>query len=177
MMGDRSDGAASARWCKEYEAIAPQPQAAEVRTSADRIADADRSPRVAAQLAASTPSTHRSELAEPFVGREDDSAQMGPRQITAALDMVGVTTTTERCNGVKELLEALRIHFTASDDPAPCVYTNGKHVRVAVGVVVVAPGDVRLVYLDPIWDEVEVKVLRKHHLSRAPAYELLYLGA
>ena len=64
-----------------------------------------------------------------------------------------------------------------SDDPAPCVYTNGKHVRVAVGVVVVAPGDVRLVYLDPSWDEVEVKVLRKHHLSRAPAYELLCLGA
>ena len=109
---------------------------------------------------------------EPFVGREDDSAQMGPRQITAALDMVGVTTTTERCNGAEELLEALRIHFTASDSPAPCVYTNGKHVRVAVGVVVVAPDDVRLVYLDPMWDEVEVKVLRKHHL-RDPAYELL----
>ena len=89
--------------------------------------------------------------------------------------MVGVTTTTERCNGAGELLEALRIHFTASDSPAPCVYTNGKHVRVAVGVVVVAPDDVRLVYLDPSWDEVEVKVLRKHHLSRAPAYELLYL--
>ena len=64
-------------------------------------------------------------------------------------------------------------YFTASDDPAPCVYTNGKHVRVAVGVVVVAPEDVRLVYLDPIWDEVEVKVLRKHHLLRAPAFELL----
>ena len=48
-------------------------------------------------------------------------------------------------------------------------------MRVAVGVVVVALGDVRLVYLDPIWDEVEVKVLRKHHL-RDPAYELLYLG-
>ena len=63
---------------------------------------------------------------------------MGARQITAALDMVGVTTTTERCNGAEELLEALRIHFTASDSPAPCVYTNGKHVRVAVGVVVVA---------------------------------------
>ena len=87
--------------------------------------------------------------------------------------MVGVTTTTERCNGAGELLEALRIHFTASDSPAPCVYTNGKHVRVAVGVVVVAPEDVRLVYLDPIWDEVEVKVLRKHHLLRAPAFELL----
>ena len=88
--------------------------------------------------------------------------------------MVGVTTTTERCNGAGELLEALRIHFTASDSPAPCVYTNGKHVRVAVGVVV-APEEIRLVYLDPIWDEVEVKVLRKHHL-RGPAYELLYLG-
>ena len=65
--------------------------------------------------------------------------------------------------------------FTASDDPAPCVYSNGSHVRVVVGVVVVAPDDVRPVYLDPMWDEVQVKVLRKHHLSRAPAYELLYL--
>ena len=88
--------------------------------------------------------------------------------------MVGVTTTTKRCNGAEELLDALRVHFTASDDPAPCVYTNGKHVRVAVGVVVVAPEDVRLVYLDPMWAEVEAKVLRKHHL-KAPAFELLYL--
>lgn len=106
-----------------------------------------------------------------FVGREDASAQMGPLQIAAALRVVDVPTTTKRCNGAEELLDALRIHFTASDDPAPCVYTNGKHVRVAVGVVV-APDDVRLVYLDPMWAEVEVKVLRKHHL-RDPAYELL----
>ena len=98
---------------------------------------------------------------------------MGPLQIAAALRMVGVPTTTKRCNGAEELLDALRIHFTASDDPAPCVYTNGKHVRVAVGVVVVAPDDVRLVYLDPMWDEVQFKVLRKHHLRRAPAFELL----
>ena len=48
-------------------------------------------------------------------------------------------------------------------------------MRVAVGVVVVAPEDVRLVYLDPMWAEVEAKVLRKHHL-KAPAFELLYLG-
>ena len=108
-----------------------------------------------------------------FVGREDATAQMGPLQIAAALRVVDVPTTTKRCNGAEELLDALRVHFAASDDPAPCVYTNGKHVRVAVGVVVVVPGDVRLVYLDPSWDEVEVKVLRKHHL-RDPAYELLY---
>ena len=69
------------------------------------------------------------------------------------------------------MLELHRVHF-ASDDPAPCVYTNGKHVRVAVGVVVVAPENLRLVYLDPIWDEVQVKVLRKCDL-RDPAYELL----
>ena len=48
-------------------------------------------------------------------------------------------------------------------------------MRVVVGVVVVASNDVRPVYLDPMWDEVQVKVLRKHHL-RGPAYELLYLG-
>ena len=47
-------------------------------------------------------------------------------------------------------------------------------MRVAVGVVVVAPEDVRLVYLDPMWAEVEAKVLRKHHL-KAPAFELLYI--
>ena len=88
--------------------------------------------------------------------------------------MAGVPTTTKRCNWPEELLDALRVHF-ASDDPAPCVYTNGMHVRVAVGVVVVAPDDVRLVYLDPMWAEVEAKVLRKHHL-KAPAFELLYLG-
>ena len=100
---------------------------------------------------------------------------MGPLQIAAALRVVDVPTTTKRCNGAEELLDALRIHFTASDDPAPCVYTNGKHVRVAVGVVVVAPDDVRLVYLDPMWAEVEVKVLRKFHLRRASAFELLYI--
>jgi len=45
-----------------------------------------------------------------------------------------------------------------------------------VGVVVVAPDDLRPVYLDPMWDEVQVKVLRKFHLRRSPAFELLYLG-
>ena len=88
--------------------------------------------------------------------------------------MVNVSTTTKPCEapdaGAK-LLKALRVHF-ASADPAPCVYSNGSHVRVVVGVVVVAPNDVRPVYLDPMWDEVQVKVLRKHHL-RGPAYELL----
>ena len=54
----------------------------------------------------------------------------------------------------------------------PCVYSNGSHVRVVVGVVVVAPDDVRPVYLDPMWDEVQVKVLRKHHFP-GRAYELL----
>ena len=104
---------------------------------------------------------------------------MGPCQIKAALRTVDVWTTTEPCEAPDaggKLLEALRAHFTASDDPAPCVYSNGSHVRVVVGVVVVAPGDVRPVYLDPMWDEVQVKVLRKHHLSRAPAFELLYLA-
>ena len=112
---------------------------------------------------------------EPFVGREDSSAQMGPCQIKATLRTVNVWTTTKPCEAPDaggKLLEALRVHFTASDDPAPCVYSNGSHVRVVVGVVVVAPGDVRPVYLDPMWDEVQVKVLRKHHL-RGPAYELL----
>ena len=103
---------------------------------------------------------------------------MGPCQIKAALRTVDVWTTTEPCEAPDaggKLLEALRAHFTASDDPAPCVYSNGSHVRVVVGVVVVAAEDVRLVYLDPMWDEVQVKVLRKHHL-KAPAFELLYLG-
>ena len=114
---------------------------------------------------------------EPFVGRDDASARMGPCQIKAALRTVNVSTTTKPCEapdaGAK-LLEALRVHFTASDDPAPCVYSNGSHVRVVVGVVVVAPNDVRPVYLDPMWDEVQVKVLRKHHFP-GRAYELLYL--
>ena len=48
-------------------------------------------------------------------------------------------------------------------------------MRVVVGVVVVAPNDVRPVYLDPMWDEVQVKVLRKHHFPGS-AYELLYLA-
>jgi len=115
---------------------------------------------------------------EPFVGRDDASARMGPCQIKAALRTVDVWTTTEPCEAPDaggKLLEALRAHFTASDDPAPCVYSNGSHVRVVVGVVVVAPGDVRPVYLDPMWDEVQVKVLRKHHFPGS-AYELLYLA-
>ena len=90
--------------------------------------------------------------------------------------MVDVSTTTKPCEAPDaggKLLEALSAHFTASDDPAPCVYSNGSHVRVVVGVVVVAAEDVRLVYLDPMWDEVQVKVLRKHHL-KGSAYELLY---
>ena len=114
---------------------------------------------------------------EQFVGRAGPSALTGPCQIKAALREVDVPTTTEPFEGPDagaKLLKALLHHFTTSADPAPCIYTNNSHVRVVVGVVVVATDDVRPVYLDPKWAEVEAKVLLKSHL-RGRAYELLYL--
>ena len=39
---------------------------------------------------------------------------------------------------------------------------------VVVGVVVVAPDDLRPVYLDPMWDEVQLKVLRKFTSAAPP---------
>ena len=67
-----------------------------------------------------------------------------------------------------------RCDFLMSGPRAPMILTHSNHVRLIVGFID-APGNPQLIYVDPIWSEVDgIEFFRKGDL-RAKEYEVMYL--
>ena len=75
---------------------------------------------------------------------------------------------------VDKLFEAARDYFLMLGPHAPMILTHSNHVRLIVGFID-TPGCPQLIYVDPIWSEVDgIEFFRKGDL-RAKAYEVMYL--
>ena len=72
------------------------------------------------------------------------------------------------------MFQAARDYFLMPGPRAPMILTHSNHVRLIVGFID-APGDPQLIYVDPIWSEVDgIEFFRKGDL-RAKEYEVMYL--
>ena len=112
-----------------------------------------------------------------FVGSTGSKAKIGSCQAWAVFGRLGIPVTTkcfDKADRVDKLFEAARDYFLMPGPRAPMILTHSNHVRLIVGFID-TPGNPQLIYVDPIWSEVDgIEFFRKGDL-RAKAYEVMYL--
>ena len=112
-----------------------------------------------------------------FVGRKGPKAAVGSCQAWAVFERLRIPVTTkcfDEVDRVDKLFKAARDYFLMSGPRAPMILTHSNHVRLIVGFID-APGNPQLIYVDPIWSEVDgIEFFRKGDL-RAKEYEVMYL--
>ena len=114
-----------------------------------------------------------------FVGMKGPKAAIGSCQAWAVFERLRIPVTTacfDEVDRVDKLFEAARDYFLMPGPRAPMILTHSNHVRLIVGFID-APGNPQLIYVDPIWSEVDgIECFRKGDDElRADAYEVMYL--
>ena len=114
-----------------------------------------------------------------FVGSTGSKAKIGSCQAWAVFGRLRIPVTTncfDEVDRVDKLFEAAREYFLMPGPRAPMILTHSNHVRLIVGFID-TPGCPQLIYVDPIWSEVDcIECFRKGDDElRAAAYEVMYL--